>query len=48
MSETLELIKARISANMFDKTRALTADEIRELVSYATEAPSAYNIQPWR
>lgn len=48
MSETLNLLKSRISANMFDKTRQLTADEIRELVGYATEAPSAYNIQHWR
>ena len=48
MSETLELIKSRISANMFDTTRTLTAAEISELVGYATEAPSAYNIQPWR
>jgi nitroreductase len=28
--------------------RGLTEDQIRELVAYATEAPSAYNIQPWR
>lgn len=48
MSETLQLIKSRISANRFDTARQLTVDEIRELVGYATEAPSAYNIQPWR
>ena len=41
MSEILNLIKARVSANMYDKTRSLSAEEIRELVSYAIEAPSA-------
>jgi nitroreductase len=45
---TLELIKRRISANKFDPARTLSEDEIRELVSYATNAPSAYNIQHWR
>ena len=45
---TLELIEKRISANKFDPTRALSEDEIRELVRYATQAPSAYNIQNWR
>jgi nitroreductase len=48
MTDTLQLIKERISANKFDATRPLTEDEIRELVSYATESPSAYNIQNWR
>lgn len=46
--ETLELIKHRISANKFDTSRMLTEGEIKELVSYATEAPSSYNIQHWR
>jgi nitroreductase len=48
MSETLKLLKERISTNLFDKTRTLSKDEIKELVSYATEAPSSYNIQHWR
>ncbi len=48
MTDTLQLIKQRISANKFDPNRKLSDDEIRELVSYATEAPSAYNIQNWR
>ncbi len=46
--DTLDLIKQRISANKFDTTRTLSEAEIEELVSYATEAPSAYNIQNWR
>ncbi|MGH9833432.1 MAG: nitroreductase family protein [Blastocatellia bacterium] len=45
---TLELIERRISANKFDTTRTLSEDEIKELVLYATQAPSAYNIQNWR
>jgi nitroreductase len=46
--DTLEIIKQRISTNKFDTTRTLSAAEIKELVGYATEAPSAYNIQNWR
>jgi nitroreductase len=48
MSETLKLLKERISTNHFDKTRTLSDDEISDLVSYATLAPSSYNIQHWR
>ncbi|MFN0087892.1 MAG: nitroreductase family protein [Blastocatellia bacterium] len=48
MTDTLQLIRERVSANKFDTTKRLTEDEIRELVSYAAEAPSAYNIQNWR
>ncbi len=46
--DALELIKQRISANKFDTSRSLTDDEIRELVAYGSQAPSAYNIQNWR
>lgn len=46
--EARELLKKRISANHFDTTRQLSEDEIRELVEYATQAPSSYNIQMWR
>ncbi|HEX4951707.1 MAG TPA: nitroreductase family protein [Blastocatellia bacterium] len=46
--DTLELIKQRISANKFDASKKLTEAEIRELVEYATHAPSAFNIQHWR
>jgi nitroreductase len=48
MSDALTLIKERISTNQYDQTRTLSADEIRELVAYAIEAPSSYNIQHWR
>lgn len=46
--DTLEIIKQRISANKFDTSRSISESEIKELVAYATEAPSAYNIQNWR
>jgi nitroreductase len=48
MFETLELIKERISTNFYDQTRTVTDDQIKELVSYATHAPSSYNLQHWR
>lgn len=46
--DTLETIKHRISANHFDSTKTLSEAEIKELISYASEAPSSYNIQHWR
>ncbi|MGA7952485.1 MAG: nitroreductase family protein [Gloeobacterales cyanobacterium] len=46
--DTLSLIKQRISANKFDATKTLSDDEIKELVFYATQAPSSFNIQHWR
>jgi nitroreductase len=46
--ETLSLIKQRISANKFDTTKTLSEDEIKELVFYATQAPSSFNLQHWR
>jgi nitroreductase len=46
--DTLATIKHRISANHFDTTRTLSEAEIKELISYAIEAPSSYNIQHWR
>ena len=46
--DTLETIKHRISANKFDTSKSLSETEIKELVEYATNAPSAFNIQHWR
>ena len=48
MMDTLDVIRQRISANKFDTSRALSEDEIRELIFYATQAPSAFNLQHWR
>lgn len=47
MTPALELIRSRISANKFDTTKTLSQQEIRELVEYATQAPSSTNIQHW-
>ena len=46
--DTLELINTRISANNFYTAKQLSKQEIRELVEYATQAPSFYNQQHWR
>ena len=43
--DTLETIKHRISANHFDVNKSLSEAEIKELIAYASEAPSSYNIQ---
>ena len=48
MTAPLELLKQRTSANNFDKAKKLTEAEIKELVSYTCEAPSSFNVQPWR
>lgn len=45
---TIALIERRVSANLFDPTHAMTDSEIEYLVSLATRAPSAYNLQNWR
>lgn len=47
-NSTLDLLKQRVSADHFDPGHTLSEEEISELVSYATEAPSPLNTQPWR
>jgi nitroreductase len=44
----LDAIRRRISVNRFDPTFVLDDPTIRDLVAYACEAPSAYNLQNWR
>jgi nitroreductase len=46
--DTLSLLKQRISANHFDPAKTLSKDDIKELVFYATQAPSSFNIQHGR
>ena len=48
MSTFFETVKARSSANNFDKEKPVSEEQIRQLVSYAIEAPSSFNIQHWR
>lgn len=40
-----DAITQRLSANKFDTTKTLHTEQIRQLVDYAMQAPSAYNIQ---
>lgn len=47
-TNTLDSIKHRVSANAFDTTKPLSKAEIEELVSYALEAPSSFDIQHTR
>lgn len=44
----LDLIVQRASVNRFDPSHAIDDATIRELVRYASEAPSADNFQNWR
>jgi nitroreductase len=44
----LELIVQRTSINRFDASHTIDDATIRELVRYATEAPSSNNFQNWR
>jgi nitroreductase len=44
----LDLIKQRISVNRFDPSFTIDETTIHELISYASEAPSSYNLQNWR
>jgi nitroreductase len=48
MSNISETIQARTSASQYDKTRSLSEDEIVELITLATQAPSAFNLQNWK
>ena len=48
MTTAIDILKNRTSANNFDKTKSMSEAEIKELISYATEAPSSFNIQHWR
>lgn len=43
-----DALNLRISANKFDTGKKLTSGQIRQLVDYAMQAPSAYNIQHTR
>lgn len=45
---TFDALTLRISANKFDTEKKLTGGQIRQLVDYAMQAPSAYNIQHTR
>lgn len=46
--KTLGAIRHRISANHFAPNKTVSDNTIRHLVSYAIQAPSSFNLQPWR
>jgi nitroreductase len=48
MSNIVDLIKSRVSANSYDSTRELSEAGIVELIELATRAPSAFNAQNWK
>jgi nitroreductase len=48
MHPALDAITQRVSSNHFDPSFRIDDATIRELISYASEAPSAYNLQNWR
>ncbi|WP_127579168.1 nitroreductase family protein [Paenibacillus koleovorans] len=43
-----EVIRGRRSVRQYDKSVRLSREQIKELLSEATLAPSSSNIQPWR
>jgi nitroreductase len=48
MSDFLKVLNERTSAEHFDPATPISVQEIKELVSEACQAPSAFNIQHWR
>jgi putative NAD(P)H nitroreductase len=46
MSKTA--ILERRSVNSFDSNKSLELDKIREVIDLAVNAPSAFNLEPWR
>lgn len=49
MSNSIKtLIESRVSTGLYDASRVLPDETVRELVRLATRAPSAYNLQNWR
>ena len=43
-----DAIAQRNSANFFDPARGVDDDNIHTLISWATRAPTAFNLQNWR
>ena len=46
--EVINAIRNRHTTNLYDASRSLPDETIRELVDLATRAPSAFNLQNWR
>ncbi|HEY2531628.1 MAG TPA: nitroreductase family protein [Xanthobacteraceae bacterium] len=48
MSDFLDVLSQRHSAEQFDPTAYITRSEIENLVQEASQAPSTFNLQHWR
>jgi nitroreductase len=48
MLNALEVLKQRTAVNHIDPNRLLSDAQIKELIEYAIQAPSSFNIQHWR
>ena len=48
MKDALAVIHERTSVNIFDPSKPISEDEVRQIIVDAIEAPSSYNIQHWR
>lgn len=48
MHAALNAITQRVSSNHFDPAFSIGDATIREQISYASQAPSAYNLRNWR
>jgi nitroreductase len=48
LSDFLKILNERTSAEHFDSAIPISVQEIKELISEACQAPSAFNIQHWR
>jgi nitroreductase len=48
LSDFLKVLSDRTSAEHFDAATPISVQEVKELISEACQAPSAFNIQHWR
>lgn len=48
MSDVLTLINERVSASSYLANKSIETSDIETLISFATKAPSAFNLQNWR
>jgi putative NAD(P)H nitroreductase len=46
--DAINMVTERRSVNFFDTTRKLGKETLKNIINLAVNAPSAYNLQPWR
>lgn len=47
-NQVLEIIEQRSTTNLYDSTKILSDESIKELIRLATTAPTAFNLQNWK